>query len=427
MYQPAVEIIHHESISSSAEYRNKQSLINHEKFCQKWASELAKISYPISDQDLYLARDLSSNQKQILIIEDMVPPYDKHAGGLCIFQYIKLLLDMKLKIVFLPHNFEPTQPYTMDLQQMGVEVIYGEFDFNSWFRQNGSRFDYCWLCRPDISINYIDIIRFNSDAKILYFTHDLHFLREYRRYELESKEWHLQESNRLKKIETEIFRRADIVLTPSHDEEILIKEISPDTKVLTVPLFIYERSNLELFLDSSDYVCRNNILFLGGYLHSPNIDAVLWFAKEVMPLIRLKLPYVEFHIAGSNVPDEIRELESPSVHVCGYVENLSDLYQNFRVFVAPLRYGAGVKGKIISSLYYGVPVVATSIGNEGINLVNEDQALIGNTPQEFADLVCKIYLDTNLWVHMSRKGKEFINENFSNQVAKKIILEALED
>ena len=425
MYQPAVRITHHESISAGAEFRDAQSIINHDKFSQKWAEELECSYYPISESDLYLARDLSINQKRILVIEDMVPPYDQHAGGLCIYQYIKLLLDMKFKIVFLPDNLKPTQPYTMDLQQMGVEVIYGEFDFKSWFGENGSTFDYCWLCRPDVSIKYIDTIRSNSAAKIFYFTHDLHYLREYRRYELEGIEWHLEESKRYKKIESEIFRHADIVLTPSYDEEILIKEISPDAKVLTVPLFIYESNNLELFLDSFDYESRRNILFLGGYLHSPNVDAVLYFANEVMPLIRLQLPDVEFHIAGSNVPAEIQELESPSFHVRGYVADLSELYQDFRVFVAPLRYGAGVKGKIISSLNYGVPVVTTSIGNEGINLVNEDQALIGNSPQELADLVCKIYLDKKLWVHISRKGKEVINENFSIQAAKKIIQEAL--
>ncbi|HRN82734.1 glycosyltransferase [Nitrosomonas europaea] len=422
MYQPAVQIIHYESISGGSEFRNRQSIINHEKFCEKWAAELA--SRPVSETELYLARDSSINSKCILVIEDMVPHHDKNAGAVTIFQYIKLLRDLGFKVVFLPDNLNPVQPYTSDLQQMGIEVIYGKFDFQAWFRTNGQKFDYCWLCRPDVSIKYIDIIRAESSACILYYTHDLHYLREYRCYELEGDKWHLQESNRLKAIELEIFRHVNVVLTPSSDEEVIIRELSPKSKVLTIPAYMYEISERTIAGEIHGYKERKGLLFLGGYNHAPNVDAVLWFAKEVFPLIRSRLPDVVFCVAGSNVPNEIQKLDGSAIQILGYVSDLSKLFNEFRVFVAPLRYGAGVKGKIVTSLYYGVPVVTTSIGNEGLSLANGDQALVGDSAMELADQICRLYQEPDLWEQLSVRGGDYIRERFSVESARNAILRA---
>lgn len=422
MYQPAVQIIHYESVSGGSEFRDRQSIINREKFCEKWATELA--SRPVSETGLYLARDSSINSKCILVIEDMVPHHDKNAGAVTIFQYIKLLRNLGFKVVFLPNNLNPVQPYTSDLQQMGIEVIYGKFDFQAWFGTNGKKFDYCWLCRPDVSIKYIDIIRAESSACILYYTHDLHYLREYRCYELEGDKWHLQESNRLKAIELEIFRHVNVVLTPSSDEEMIIRELSPKSKILTIPAYMYETSKRAIASETHGYKERKGLLFLGGYNHAPNVDAVLWFTKEVFPLIRFRLPDVVFCVAGSNVPDEIQKLDGSAIQVRGYVSDLSKLFNEFRVFVAPLRYGAGVKGKIVTSLYYGVPVVTTSIGNEGLGLTNGDQALVGDSAMELADQISKLYQEPDLWEQLSARGGDYIRERFSIESARNAILRA---
>lgn len=422
MYQPAAEIIHHESVSGGQDFRDKQSAKNHKKFIQKWAAELPK--RPDSDAELYLARDLSVDRKRILIVEDMVPQHDKHAGAVTIFQYVRLLRDLGFKVVYFPDNLCPTQPYTMDLQQLGVEVVYGNIDFKGWFTEYGAIFDYCWLCRPDVAIKYLDIIKEKSSARLLYYTHDLHFLREFRRHELEGGEWHLKESKRLKEMELEIFRRVDVVLTPSADEKTIIHELWPPARVLAIPAYMYDAGDLYSSSRASLSKDRKDILFLGGYGHVPNVDAVLWFVREVLPIVREQLPGVVFHIAGSNPPDEIKNLEGPGVRVRGYVSDLTQFFGDFRVFVAPLRYGAGVKGKIVTSLQCGVPVVTTSIGNEGLNLVHGEQALIGDSPADLADHICRLYQDEHLWVRLAAEGREFIRSRFSIDSARNAVLSA---
>jgi glycosyltransferase involved in cell wall biosynthesis len=373
----------------------------------------------------FLLRNRLKGRKIILVIDDKIPEYNKHAGGLATYQYVRLFGDMGLKVIFIPDNLYPSAPYIVaELQRLGVTVLHGRIDVEKWLGRYGKYVQYAWLTRPDVASKYFDIIRKSSSARVLYFTMDLHFLREMRRNELEPHEQLLIESQRLKEKEFDLFAKVDVILTPSTHEERIIKESFPKKTVFTIPLHFYEFPS-EDPEDGVDFAEREGILFLGGFDHHPNADGVRWFVSEIFPQIKQRLPDVRFTVAGHNPPREILALENDGLRVMGYVPDLGPLFEKSRVFVAPLRYGAGVKGKIVTSMMHGVPVVTTSIGNEGLDLADGREASIADTPEAFAAQTVELYDNRALWERLAHGAQTYVRRHFEASKAQQLIQEAL--
>jgi glycosyltransferase involved in cell wall biosynthesis len=174
------------------------------------------------------------------------------------------------------------------------------------------------------------------------------------------------------------------------------------------------------------YDVREHIVFIGGFNHPPNVDAVVYFVQEILPLVVTRLPDVVFVIVGSNSPDQVRQLAGKNVRVLGYVENVTPIFEQARVAVAPLRFGAGVKGKVNQSMAYGVPTVVTPIAAEGMHLVDEDNAMIADDPVRFADAIIRLWTSKTLWERISANGRENVREHFSVESASRHIDELLE-
>lgn len=418
MYQPDSKILHYESSSYGTETKNNQSIINRRKFCNKWQNVLRKQT--ALENGFFLARDQSYNKRIILVIDDKVPEYDRNAGGLTTYQYLSLFGDMGFKVVFFPDDLTPLAPYTNELQQLGIEVIYGGINIRKWLSSYGKYFHYIWLARPIISSKYIDLIKKLTTGKILYYTHDLHYLRERRRYEVDHAPNTLLESQRLKRLEFTLFSKADVILTPSNYEEHVIRESFPNKNVFTIPPYIYEFSP-ENTKTGPGFSEREGIIFLGAFNHMPNVDAVSWFVQEILPRVRARLPGVTFTVVGSYPAPEILALKNEEVLVTGYVPDLRFFFEKARVFVAPLRYGAGVKGKIVSSMMSGVPVVTTNIGNEGMDLADEQEVLIADDPEAFAQRTIELYTNRALWERLAYGGKTYVHRHFGREKARKLM------
>jgi len=418
MYQPGSVILHHESSTYGDEIKNHQSSLNHAKFREKWKNQLES---QLSDNDFFLARDRSQGKKIILIVDDKVPEYDKAAGALSTYQYTRLFLDLGFKIIYLPDDRHPSQPYTGELQQLGIEVIYGEFDFARWIQTFGGYLHYAWLARPDIAIKYIDLIQNHSNARIFYYTQDLHYLRLERQHALEGTQWLKGEAERLKNVELKIFGSVDVILTPSGEEEKAIRDHAAFREVYTIPAYFYDFLE-ESKLKATRFSQRYGMVFLGHFYHTPNIDAVKWFLQDILPRVHASKHDLTFDIVGSGPSKEVWGITNNNIHVLGYVKDLAPVFNRTRVSIVPLRYGAGVKGKIVTSLLHGVPVVTTAIGNEGLGLIHGKEALIADDAESFARCIIELHNNQALWEQIAAGGYEYLKRNFSYTRARQIIL-----
>ena len=175
------------------------------------------------------------------------------------------------------------------------------------------------------------------------------------------------------------------------------------------------------------YDGRRGCLFVGGFEHTPNVDAMLWFASQIMPRVIEKLPGVQLHIVGSKMPDSIRSLASKHIVTHGYVENLEAFLESCLLSVAPLRFGAGVKGKITQSMSWGLPVVSTAIGAEGMHLTHEKNVLVADRAAGFAKHIVQLHLDRDLWERLSQNGLKTVQRHFSLDAARLNLLQLLSD
>lgn len=431
MYQPLSEVIHYEgyshgsdkeksAISSIKEYQR----INNRKFFEKWKTVLQRDQFP-NGGNVFWARDRSRSRKTLLMVDHYVPHFDKDAGSRTTLQYLKLFVKLGFNVKFLGENFYKHEPYTTVLQQMGIEVLYGDWYANNWkqwFKDNREKFDYIYLNRPHVSINFIDFFKEHSSAKIIYYGHDLHFLRTEKKYELEKDKNILEQAARWKEIELCLFSKSDIILTPSIDEQKIIQSLSSDFNVQLMRPYIYSTVSEPV----TDFQQRKDIFFIGGFSHTPNVDGVLWFVKESWPLIKSQIPGIKFIIAGSNPPQEIKDLANDDIIIKGYIgdDEMERLYTTCKMAVIPLRYGAGVKGKTVEAMRYGIPLVTTSFGVEG--LPGDFSFLkVADTSLSFANMIMDIYNNGIVLSEMSRQSIQYIKDNFTEKIATDIISKAL--
>jgi len=414
VYQPGSEVVHFEGMTGGTDTSKgvkRYQEINTKKLYKKWKTILEAEHFRYRE-NIFLARDRSKFRKVLLFMDECLPTHDRDAGSLSTFMYLKLLVDMGIKVIFAPGIYYKQEPYTTELQQLGIEVMYGNINFKKWMRLNGKYLDYIWLSRPYLARRHIGTIKKYTSARVIYNMIDLHYLRTLREYELKKDRSLLKKAERFKKAEFQIFNQVDSVVTYSDREAEILKAELPDTEVTVVPLFIYDEIPAEKQAVPS-FGERKNIVYLGGFNHPPNTDAVKYFIKDIFPLVRKKLPDVKIFIIGHNPPEEIKQLLSEDVIVTGYVKDLGEYFNKCRVLVAPLRFGAGVKGKILTSMSYGVPVVTTSIGNEGLNMKDRIDCMLTDDTKEFADRVIELYSDKKVWDKLSKNAVRFIKENFS--------------
>ena len=328
------------------------------------------------------------------------------------FNFLKILRELDYEVVFFPEDSEREISYLEDLREMRIEVILQ--DLEMYLKEKGSEFSFALLSRPDQAHIFLPIVRaYAINAKVFYDTVDLHWIRLDRESKILNDPAILKQSEKYKKIEIENCLSSDVVLTVTQNEKNILQQEIPNLKVDILP-------NIhEIYQNDNSFENRNDLMFIGGFNHRPNVDAVLYFIEEIFPIIKKELPGIKFFAVGSYPPPEITNLNSTDIIVPGYVKNVDSYFLNLRVFVSPLRYGAGMKGKIGHSMSFGLPVVTTSIGAEGMNLINNENAIIADNSMEFAESVVRIYKDENLWEKLSKNSINHIDKNYSMKVLRK--------
>ena len=349
----------------------------------------------------------------ILYVDATTPEPNKDAGSVNAKYSMKAFLELGYNVQFIPGtNFAYWNEATRSLQQMGVECIYHPFysDMASFLNERKNDLDYVVLSRVCCNELFLKIIRqYCPRAKIINNTVDLHFLRMEREAKIQGNKEIALAAKNIKAIELEIMRDTDAtILLSEFEHETLAKIKNIKNKLWTIPLVLPEAKRLV------SYNNTNNIVFIGGYNHPPNVDAVDWLVQEIWPEMFKKLPGVKLIICGSSMPNRFHDYANKNIELRGFVEDLDELLSQTRLTLAPLRFGAGLKGKVASSIGAGVPCIGTPIAFEGMNEKGLSKVRLEvSTPLEFAELAQKVYFDENYWNNLSKNGCDYYNNNYA--------------
>ncbi|MGO1119925.1 glycosyltransferase [Rhodovibrionaceae bacterium A322] len=411
LYQPLSQVVHFEGITSGRDVSKgvkKHQVSNQEVFRQTWAHVLEKHGKPGDVSEAVY--DRRADQK-ILIVDACTPTPDRDSGSLSALYYQEIFLDLGYRVSFIPcSNLQHAGTYTAALQKQGVKCLHFPYitSVDGYLAECEEEFDLVLLYRVKEGGAYMETVRKHQPkARVVFDTTDLHYLREERQAELLGDGALKDKAAETKARELSLMRQADATILVSEFERALINEEQPGTQIEVISLALEQPGSKTAFGK------RKDICFIGGYQHTPNVDAAAYLVEEIWPLIKAKLPRAKCYLVGSNPPDEVQDLASDDVIVTGYVEDLGDYLDRVKLTVVPLRYGAGVKGKIGSSLSYGVPCVSSPIGVEGMGLVDGENIAVAEAPEAFADKVIELYKDQKLWSRLSEAGLAFAEAEFS--------------
>ncbi|CAG7856307.1 hypothetical protein MCAMS1_00739, partial [biofilm metagenome] len=404
IYQPLSSVVHFEGVTSGTDVTQgikAYQVENLKKQFNRWSQRLATHQPPGIDVDN--AKDRTVKQR-VLVMDHRTPTPDQDSGSIDTFNILLLLRDMGFQPTFIPEDNLLYMPdYTANLQRAGIEMLYFPYceSIEQHLKEFGHRYDLVFLFRVRVVEKHLQAIRkYCKKAKVLFHTVDLHHVRMLREADLYNDTHKREKAEKMKETELAAIRAVDMATVISAAEyEWLHKEL-PDQKIRVLPFSRSVRGTDNGFLD------RRNLVFVGGYEHHPNVDAVQYFVNEIMPKLRKQLPGVRFNIVGSKVPPEVFALTSDDVIIVGFVEDLNPFLDKMRISVAPLRYGAGIKGKVGSAMAVGLPVVATPLAAEGMPLTDGENILIAEDDQQFADATTKLYKDEKLWDKISKNGLE---------------------
>jgi len=418
-YQPLAQVVHFEGVSSGkvSDGKNVKSyqLVNAVKFKERWQHVFEM--FPQTTNHRAIARKFVGRGKHLLIVEPLLPTFDQDSGSRRIFELIKLFLELGWNVIFSAEARTWEDPYYSLLVNKGVWVLNKPFFQKRSahvIRRVAPLVDVAWVSRPHMNKRYGPLVK-QLGIRWINDTVDIHFLREERALEIgainPSKR---QKVARRKKRELSLMRQADLVVAITQSEAELLVDYDI-TDVAVVPN-VHDAANMQL----PGFESRQGICFIGGYRHLPNVDAAKWLIEKIMPLVWRRLPAMNVYLLGSLPPDSVTALRSDKVHVPGYIPDVTPYFLSTRIFVAPLRFGAGMKGKIGQSFEFGLPVVTTDIGAEGMALIDRKHYLSANTAEDFAEAILELYSDGQLWSDLSKGAIEALAQYSPQRVKDKL-------
>lgn len=358
---------------------------------------------------------------RILIADNKIPTPDLDSGSLRFFKILECLANSGFTVDLLVEIPGYLKKYKTAVETLGVNVIVGLESALEHVMQFGSYYHAVILSRPDVYARYIAIVRaYAVQARVFYDTVDLHWIRFQRNAKISSNPERLHEqAENYKRLELANATSADVTIAISVEESHALKTQLPEIETCIIPNIHQVSKHIPTFQQ------RQGLFFIGGFDHAPNVDAIHYLVEDILPLIIKQIPDIRIRLVGSNMPYSIIQLACTHVEPIGYVEDITPLFNQARIFVTPLRYGAGLKGKMGQCLSYGLPAITTDIGAEGMGLIHGHNALIANSTETFANEIIRLYNDDSLWQQLSDNGRQLIAEQFSESVVKDKILSAI--
>jgi GT2 family glycosyltransferase/glycosyltransferase involved in cell wall biosynthesis len=422
--QPASEVVHLEGVSSGTDTSGlgmkRYQVINHAKFYQRWKDTLLTHRFngqlPEQEAERLVGR-------RAYFIDDSVPTPDQDAGSNAAVEHMRALIELGYKVTFLPaDNMARIDPYTLQLQKIGVECLHYPYYWSveEVFRKAAHKPDLIYLHRYSNASKYATMVRrYFPECRIVYSVADLHFLRMRRQAEVEGGTITEAQVVQQRRAEMSAMQNVDCVIVHSPVEARVLHEAEPSLFLEVVPWTVRPRPTPLSFAQ------RSGLAFVGGFGHPPNLDAVRYYVGDIHPLLRRRLPDAKTYLVGSKMPDEITNMRVPGVAPVGFVSVLADVLNKLRLTVVPLRYGAGIKGKVLESFAHGLPCVMSEVAAEGFELPKDLAWLVARTPAEFAEKIARVHEDEAFNRQLSEAGLAYIERRHSVGVVKEALRAAV--
>lgn len=353
--------------------------------------------------------------RRILIVDAEPPRPDRDSGSVRCQNLMRLLVSLDYAVTLHCEGRTPTPSEIDELRAIGVDTSPLAGSDPRWLAGNPN--DYCAtiVCRYHLGLAWLPLLRkLLPHCLHILDTVDLHHLRELREAELRGNAGLRAAAAATRRHELKAIRLADIAWVVSPTEKDYLREQAPGARIEVIP-------NLHALVgDVAPFAGRNGFMFVGGGRHPPNLDAAEWLLRDIFPRIRHRLGDAHLHLVGSGLAEALRvdPQAYPGVSFHGHLPTLAPLLSSCRVSLAPLRFGAGVKGKVSEAMAHGLPVVTTSNGAEGMHLRAGIDALIGTDAATLAEAAVRAHEDSGLWQRLSDNGRQIVLQHFSLQSAR---------
>lgn len=420
VYEPACKVFHVGSASYGPERRDELSGRNQRRFYERHADRLRQQPTALPMPTRWSGHIAGPKKRCILMIDDCAPDPTTHAGALTTYSYIQLFANLGWRVVFgSAYTGRHEGDSVKQLEKLGVAFIRQPKSLRQWIYENGEDIDQVLIARPEIADEFLGDLRAATKAKICYYTHDLHYLRMQRESELANDASARKQAKKMYHLEARVFDASDVVLTPSSEEADIIRSMT-GTQTRVMPPYFFDPKDINPRTRES-FETTKDIIFIGGFPHRPNVDAASFLVEEIMPIVWHSVPDANVLLVGYAPPKEVLALAGPRVTVTGQVPDLKPFCDRARFMLAPLRYGAGVKGKIVHALRTGLPVVTTSIGAEGIGITSDLDGVVSEGPLDLATAAVALLADPGRCAQLSCAGAELIKNRFSIMNAEEFV------
>jgi autotransporter-associated beta strand protein len=393
---------------------HREARLAHQQYRRRWGEAPAAADGP-AGQGVAVA----DPGRRALVVDDLLPDAARDAGSSAILSHMRALRSLGYAVSFVaalpPGGDRPatsareTAALEAALEVEGIACCRRPFyaSVEEVLQRQAHCFDVVYLHRISNASKYLALVRQHCPrARVLYSVADLHHLRVAGQAQIEARPELLAEGRRLRLLECTAAWSADAVLTHSTHEAELLRQVVPSAKVHVVPWTQAVRPG--------NVPCkwRQGVAFIGGYAHRPNVDAAQWLVQDIMPLVWRQDPAIGCLLVGSQMPEAIQRLAQPGVTVLGPVADLATVFDRVRLTVAPLRYGAGVKGKVLASLAAGIPCVMSPVAAEGIDLPPLLAAATGGTAEDLAAQIVRLHGDGRAYRATAKAGVSLIANRF---------------
>lgn len=425
MYQPASVVIHHEGLSHGTDVTTgikAQQEVNRHRLLARWPQLLASEHVP-TGTDPMRAPEHAKGRKTILVIDHYVPEPDRDAGSRSTMGIVRALRDAGWVVKFWPQK-RAHNDYTCLLEAIGVEVLDHRLglDFTRWITRYGGELDHVLAIRPDVAAEFIPELLQHTKARLSFYGVDIHHVRMRRQAVLLGDTTLAAQADQMEELERRLWGIFDVLLYPSEAEAAQVRTLVPGAPARGIVPFSFDR-----FRPRGTPPAEPVILFVAGFAHPPNIDAARWLVREILPLVRARVPAVRLILAGSHPSAEVLALaDGSAITVTGNLSEagLAATYLNARASIVPLRAGAGVKGKVVEALQQGLPLITTSIGAEGIPGLEQVAGVVDDAAGLAARLVT-LLLDDRQWAISSARQVAFAERHFSRAALARSLFAAL--